>query len=75
MNRGAMPPPSFGNDHLRVPKPKSLKEVPDYLKKLLSGFFSRLFYIYGIVWQTRPWILFAMLFMSVFHGVIPIIGA
>lgn len=75
MNRGAMPPPSFGNDHLRVPKPKSIKEVPDYLKKLLGGFFSRLFYIYGIVWQTRPWILFAMLFMSVFHGVMPIIGA
>ncbi len=65
----------MGNDHLRVPKPRSISEVPDYLKKLLGGFFSRLFYIYGIVWQTRPWILFAMLFMSVFHGVMPIVGA
>lgn len=74
MNRGAVPP-SFGNDHLRVPKPKSIKEIPSYLKKLLGGFFSRLFYIYGIVWQTRPWILFAMLFISVFHGVMPILGA
>ena len=74
MNRPAGPP-SFGNEHLKVPKPKNIKEFPGYLKKLLSGFFSRLFYIYGIVWQTRPWILFAMLFMSVLHGVMPVLGA
>ena len=71
---GRMPPPG-GNDRLRVPKPKNIKEVPGYLGKLLGGFFKRLFYIYKLVWNTRPWILFAMLFMAVFHGVMPIIGA
>ena len=56
-------------------KPKSLKEVPAYLKNILSGFFSRLLYIYGLVWETRPWMLFIMLFMSVFNGVMPLLGA
>jgi len=75
---GGMGPMGFGppaNERLYVPKPNHIKEVPAYLYKLLGGFFKRLFYIYGIVWQTRPWILFAMLFFAVFHGVMPIIGA
>jgi len=72
MNRGPMP---GGNDRLRIPKPNSIKEVPEYLKKLIVGFFGRLFYIYSIVWNTRPWILFAMFFLAVFHGVMPIAGA
>lgn len=56
-------------------KPKSLKEVPAYLKTIFGGFFSRLFYIYSLVWETRPWMLFVMLFMSVFNGVMPLLGA
>ena len=56
-------------------RPKNLKEFPEYLKTLLSGFFFRLFYIYGLVWETRPWMLFLMLFMSVFNGVMPLLGA
>ncbi len=56
-------------------KPKNLKEIPAYLKTLLGGFFFRLFYIYGLVWETRPWMLFIMLFMSVFNGVMPLLGA
>ena len=55
--------------------PKSLKEVPAYLKTIFGGFFSRLFYIYSLVWETRPWMLFVMLFMSVFNGVMPLLGA
>ena len=42
---------------------------------MLGGFFSRLFYIYSLVWETRPWMLFVMLFMSVFNGVMPLLGA
>ena len=30
-------------------KPKNLKEISAYLKKIFGGFFSRLFYIYGLV--------------------------
>lgn len=70
------PPPDFARDERRriTPPPENIKEVPDYLKRLFKGFFERLFYIYGLVWETRPWILFTMLFMSVFNGVMPIIG-
>ena len=74
------PPPGFGGpghatDKLKPPKPKSLKQVPEYLKQLLGGFFSRLFYIFRLVWDAKPWILFVMIFMAVFNGVRPVIDA
>ena len=56
-------------------RPQNLKEIPPYIRTVLGGFFSRLLYIYGLVWETRPWMLFVMLFMSVFNGVMPLIGA
>lgn len=59
----------------RLPPPKSLREVPGYLQKLLGGFFKRLFYIFRLVWETRPWILFFMCVMSVLSGVLPIVSA
>ena len=72
-----MPPPPPGHNEKRrlTPPPKNIKEVPDYIKRLTKSFLSRLFYIYGLVWETRPWILFSMVFMSVFNGVTPIIDA
>ena len=69
------PPPHSDLDKLKLPKPKSIREVPTYLKDLTSGFFSRLFYIFGLVWETGPWILFVMIFMAVFNGVMPVLGA
>ena len=76
MGPGFGGPPSMNAiDKLRVPPPKNIREVPSYLRKLLSGFFSRLFYIFGLVWETGPWILFVMVFMAVFNGVMPVIGA
>ena len=63
------------NDRYRVPKPKSLKEVPKYLKALASGFFSRLFYIFRLVWDTKKSLLFIMVFMAVFNGIMPVIGS
>lgn len=56
-------------------KPHSLGEVPNFLSQLLGKFFSRLFYVFRLVWETRPWILFVMLFMSVWSGVMPIVSA
>lgn len=69
------PPPHNSLDKLKPPKPTHISEVPSYLGKLMKGFFSRLFYIFGLVWETGPWILFVMVFMAVFNGVIPVIGA
>ncbi|MBE6559902.1 MAG: ABC transporter ATP-binding protein [Ruminococcaceae bacterium] len=59
----------------RRPKPKSLKEVPVYIRDVTKDFFKRLFYMYTLVWEASPWMLFLMIFMAVFNGVTPVIGA
>ncbi|NLA77949.1 MAG: ABC transporter ATP-binding protein [Erysipelothrix sp.] len=66
---------SDANQKLKEPKPKSIKEVIPYLKNLVGKFFYRLFYIFKLVWDTRPWILAAMVFMAIFNGVSPVISA
>ena len=61
-------------DRFRVPPPKSIKEVPDYLKKTVGATFSRLFYIFRLVWETQPFLLIYMMFMAIFNGVMPLVG-
>ncbi len=68
------PPPGEGNDRFKVPRPKSLKEVPSYLKKTVGGTFYRLFYIFRLVWETQPWLLIFMVLISVYNGFSPLIG-
>ena len=72
MMPGFFPP---DNSKYKVPPPKSLREVPGYLKTLLGGFFSRFAYIVRLVWETGRWILFLLTFMAVFKGVTPVIGS
>ncbi len=69
------PPPRARNEKLKEPLPKSIKEVPSYLSRLLGGFFKRLFYIVTLVWEAKKSLLFLMVFMSVFNGVSPVISA
>ena len=66
-------PPVYEYD--KVPSPRSVGDVPRFLKELLGGFFKRFFYIVGIVWQTGHWILFLMTFLALFNGLTPVIGA
>ena len=73
--QGYMGPMERAREKLKEPKPESLREVPGYLWRVVSKFFHRLLYIFRIVWDTRPWILFFMVFMAVFNGVTPVIGA
>ncbi len=73
-------PPNFVKaekirEQLKEPKPKNIKEVPGYLYRVVTKFFSRLFYIFRIVWETKPWILIHMVFMAIFNGVNPVINA
>ena len=56
-------------------KPESIKEVPGYVIKRITGFSTRLFYIIKLVWQTSPLILFTMAFFSLIEGILPVIGA
>lgn len=60
-------------EQLKEPKPKSIREVPGYLYRVVSKFLYRLLYIYGIVWDTKPWILFFMVFMAIWNGVTPVV--
>ncbi|MBR4072144.1 MAG: hypothetical protein IKK26_06290, partial [Clostridia bacterium] len=68
------PPSSEINDRLKAPKPKSLREVPSYLKKTVGGTMYRLLYIFKLVWETQPLLLIFMMFMTVYNGVMPLVG-
>ncbi len=69
------PPPGARFQYEKVPPPKNLRDVPRYLRELLGGFFTRLFYIIKLVWKTGSWILFAMMFIAIFQGVMPVVGS
>ncbi|MBE6536961.1 MAG: ABC transporter ATP-binding protein [Ruminococcaceae bacterium] len=48
---------------------------PKNLISRVKAFFSRLFYIIGIVWKTSPKILISMCVLCILDGLIPVIGA
>jgi ATP-binding cassette subfamily B protein len=58
-----------------IEKPKSLREVPSYLKKVISGFFSRLFYIVSLVWEAAQLLFVAMVLFCILNGILPVVGA
>ncbi len=63
-----------GYEHEKVEPPKNLKDLPRFLKELIGGLFGRLGYRFVLVWKTDPVILFTMLFISIFDGVMPPVG-
>ncbi len=69
------PPNVTINDQYRTAKPKSIREVPGYLKKLVGETAGRMFYILKLVWEANKSILFIMSFMTLFNGVSPVIGS
>ena len=62
---GYGPPPGIRNDQFKVPPPKHWREIPAYLRKTIGGTFYRLFYIFRLVWETKPWMLLFMAFITV----------
>ena len=67
-------PPPFKEAPKRQ-KPKNAKEFFSMLGKTVKSFFSHLFYIIGLVWETNPAILLLMVFFCVCNGFLPVIGA
>ncbi len=59
----------------KVTPPKGIKDIPRFLREVLSGFFSRLAYTFHMVWETGHWILFAMVLCAILTGIMPIIGS
>lgn len=68
------PIPRHTADENREPKPKNIKEVPRFIKNVTVSFFTRLFYIFGLVWEANPWILILMIIIALVNGVLPIMG-
>ncbi len=58
-----------------VAPPKNFKDVFRYIKEVCIGFFSRLFYIFSLVWKSGPWILVTLFSMSLLTGILPVIGS
>lgn len=65
--------PKMPYNHQKPPAPKSLREVPGYLKQLLGGFFIRFGYIMQLVWKTGRWIPFMLLLVAAIKGVVPVV--
>ena len=71
----------FGGPPIREPRynkvapPKSIGDLPRFLKDAVGGFLKRLFYIFELVWNTGPWILITLIFISVFDGIMPLVGS
>jgi len=58
-----------------IPKPKRLREVPQYVLRRVKGFCTRLFYIVHLVWETAPFLLIMMALLCFAEGVLPVWGA
>ncbi|MBE6549209.1 MAG: ABC transporter ATP-binding protein [Ruminococcaceae bacterium] len=59
----------------RAKPPKNIKDIPRFVKELIGGFFGRLFYTFKLVWDTGHWILILLLFVSIFTGIMPVVGS
>ena len=43
--------------------------------EVVKSFFTRLFYIISLVWETAPWLFIAMILLCLVDGVMPVIGS
>lgn len=66
---------STAYENIKETLPKSPKEIPRYLKNTVGGFFSRLIYIFKLVWETKPAIFVTMLLLALLNGILPIAGS
>jgi len=73
MNYGRQTPPNYKGVFQEMPKEP--KKIPAFLIKIIKDFSERLLYIYKLVWDTNPAILFGMLFISLSEGLLPVIKA
>ena len=69
------PPTGKVNDQYRVEKPKRLRDVPKYIKRVVGETSERMFYIIKLVWEANRGIMFVMAFMTLFNGIMPVVGS
>ncbi len=70
--------PPLPNDALKnkmkAQKPKDLTDVPRFLREVLGGTFKRLVYIFKLIWEAKKSLLFLNMFMTLYNGVMPLVG-
>lgn len=59
----------------RPQRPKGFKNFFPYFFKNVKGFFSRLFYIISLVWETAPLLFIGMVLLCLIDGVMPVVGS
>ncbi len=69
------PPSGMVNDQYRAQPPKRFRDIPKYIKKVVGETSERMFYIIKLVWEANRKIMFMMAFMTLFNGVMPVIGS
>ena len=73
---GKIPPSGVNKDpYNRVKPPTGVSDIPRFFRELIVGFFTRLIYTFKMVCDTGHWILFAMIIITAFTGIMPIIGS
>ena len=69
------PRPHLSQNGQSAPKSKNpLKRIKNGFLNA-KAFFFRLFYIVGLVWEAKPWILCVMTLLCILSGVLPVVGA
>ena len=68
-------PPPIHSNVPRPKRPKGIKNLIPFWIDCLKSMMKRLVYIYKLVWDARPALMFILAFMAVFNGVQSIIGA
>ncbi len=68
-----MPPPM--RPKRPAERPKNLREFFRMIGRVCGSFFSHLFYILTLVWETKKSILFLFALFCVIDGALPVIGA
>lgn len=63
------PPNEEMNAKLRAERPHGAKDVPRWLREVFGGTFSRIVYIFRLIWEANKPLLFFAVFMTVFNGV------
>lgn len=70
------PPPLIRPDEKnKEPLPRSIREIPGFIRRVIHSLTSRLCYIFRLVWEAKPWIFFVMLAYAVISGIMPVAGA
>ncbi len=69
------PPPPIHSDNMRPQMPKGFKNRILFSMQCVKNMLKRLLYIYKLVWECKPFLMFIMAFMAIFNGLQVLVNA